>query len=79
MPDQKIKWTRTAEGYQSKDERFTLTKHTGRAYTRGPFRNWWDVLDTRTGRGHNSLPSLVEAKAWAEDAALSASGATEQT
>lgn len=63
----KLTWRRTSDGYFSKDGRFTITKTQGRAYTRGPFRNWWSVRDTQTGAGHNDLPSLVEAKQWAGD------------
>ncbi|MDQ0996927.1 hypothetical protein QFZ34_002109 [Phyllobacterium ifriqiyense] len=61
-----IKWKRTEQGYTSKDGRFTITKSQGRAYTRGPFRNWWSVRDIQDDAGHNDLPSLIEAKQWAE-------------
>lgn len=64
-----IHWKRTADGYQSKDGRFIITKTQGRAYTRGPFRNWWNVRDTKTNNGMNDLPALVDARKWAELAA----------
>lgn len=59
-----LKLIRTADGYTTKDGRFVIEKTQGRAYTRGPFKNFWSVTDTKTGKGHRHLPLLNDARAF---------------
>ena len=61
-----IKWKRTENGYQSKDGRFIVTKSVGRSYTRGPFKNFWSLKDTKTEFFRNAFDGLVDAKDYAE-------------